>query len=155
PKMPPKGKLPQKQIDILTRWVKLGAPWSPAAANAGAKRSGPPPVDEHAKQFWSFRPATRPAVPAVKKTDWVGNPIDAYVLAKLEAAGLEPAPPADKQALLRRVYYDVLGLPPTPEEVDAFLADPSPDAYEKVVDRLLASPHYGEHWARHWLDLVR
>ena len=100
-------------------------------------------------------PWLRPTPPAVKRADWVRNPIDAFVLARLEAAGLPPAPPASKAPLLRRVYYDLTGLPPTPAEVDAFLADQSPDAYEKVVDRLLASPHYGEHWGRHWLDLVR
>src|SRR5205823_6670893 len=110
---------------------------------------------DKAREFWSFRPVARPAVPAVKDAGWVRNPVDAFVLAKLEAAGLRPAPPADKGALLRRVSYAVTGLPPTPAEVDDFLADASPDAYEKVVDRLLASRHYGEHWGRHWLDLVR
>jgi mono/diheme cytochrome c family protein len=155
PKMPPKGKLPQTQIDILTRWVKMGIPWPAGATSTSGKRHGPPPVDEQAKQFWSFRPFKRSALPRVNKTDWVNNPVDAFVLAKLEAAGLGPAPPAEKGALLRRVYYDLTGLPPAPEEVDAFLADGSANAYEKVVDRLLASPQYGEHWARHWLDLVR
>jgi hypothetical protein len=155
PKMPPKGRLPQAQIEILTRWVRMGIPWPAGAKQATAKPHGPPPVDEQARQFWSFRPVIRPVLPVVKETGWLTNPIDCFVLAKLEAAGLEPAPPADKGSLLRRVYYDLIGLPPTPAEVDAFLADRSPDAYEKVVDRLLASPHYGEHWARHWLDLVR
>jgi mono/diheme cytochrome c family protein len=152
-KMPPKGKLTQAQIDTLTRWVKMGAPWSEGATVA--KRHGPPPVDEQARSFWSFRPVARPKVPEVKNASWVKTPIDAFVLAKLEAAGLAPAPPVGKTSLLRRLTYDLTGLPPTPEEVDAFLADSSPNAYEKVVDRLLASPHYGEHWARHWLDLVR
>src|SRR5262249_50436536 len=92
---------------------------------------------------------------AVRDRDWVRSPVDAFLLAKLEAAGLEPAPPADKRTLLRRVTFDLTGLPPTPQEIDAFLADESPDAYEKVVDRLLASPAYGERWGRHWLDLVR
>jgi hypothetical protein len=154
PKMPPKGKLPQTQIDILTRWVTMGAPWSTAGPDT-VKRHGPPPVDEQAKQFWSIRPVERPGLPLVQRMDWVRNPIDRFVLAKLEDAGLQPAPAAGKGPLLRRVYYDLIGLPPSPAEVDAFLADRSPDAYEKVVDRLLASPHYGEHWARHWLDLVR
>jgi mono/diheme cytochrome c family protein len=152
-KMPPKGKLPQAQIDILSSWVKMGAPWS--ETTVAVKRHGPPPVDDQARNFWSFRPVVRPPVPAVKRSYWVKTPLDAFVLAKLEAAGLQPAPPAEKTALLRRVYYDLIGLPPTPEEVAAFLADSSSDAYEKVVDRLLASPHYGERWARHWLDLVR
>ena len=152
-KMPPKGKLPQNQIDALARWVKMGLPYPEGGASAA--RHGPPQVDDKARNFWAFRPVVRPEVPKVKKPSWVRNPIDAFVLAKLEAAGLQPAPPADKAALLRRVHYSVTGLPPTPAEVDAFLADDSPDAYEKVVDTLLASRHYGEHWGRHWLDLVR
>jgi mono/diheme cytochrome c family protein len=155
PKMPPKGKLPQAQINVLTRWVQMGIPWPAAGTSTTRKRHGPPPVDEQAKQFWSFRAVTHPALPAVRQRAWVRNPIDTFVLAKLEAAGLEPAPPADKQDLLRRVTYDLIGLPPSPAEIDAFCADKSPDAYERAVDRLLASPHYGEHWARHWLDLVR
>ena len=107
------------------------------------------------KSFWSFQPVKRPAVPEVKNKQWVRNPVDAFVLAKLEAKGFAPAPPAERGTLLRRAYYDLIGLPPTPAEVEAFLADKSPDAYEKVIDRLLASPQYGEKWGRHWLDLVR
>jgi Protein of unknown function (DUF1553)/Protein of unknown function (DUF1549)/Concanavalin A-like lectin/glucanases superfamily len=105
--------------------------------------------------WWSLRKLTRPEPPAVRRKDWVRNPIDAFVLAALEARGLQPAPAADKAALLRRVTFDLIGLPPTPEEIDAFLKEDSPGAYEKVVDRLLASPHYGERWARHWLDAAR
>jgi mono/diheme cytochrome c family protein len=152
-KMPPGGKLPQAQIDVLARWVKMGAPWSSAAVSV--KRHGPPAVDEKARNFWSFRPAVRPKVPAVRNAGWARSPIDAFILARLEAAGLRPAPPAGKASLLRRLCYDLTGLPPTPQEVADFLADTSPNAYEKVVDRLLASPHHGEKWARHWLDLVR
>ena len=107
------------------------------------------------ERFWSFRPVNRPNVPHVKNAGWVRNPIDAFVLSKLEENGLAPAPPSEKIHLLRRAYFDLIGLPPKPEEVDAYLADTSPDAYEKVIDRLLASPHYGERWGRHWLDLVR
>jgi hypothetical protein len=149
--MPPKGKLPQSQIAILTRWVTMGAPWSDAAP----VRHGPPPVDDRARRFWSFRPVARAEVPEVKNRAWVQTPVDAFVLAKLDAAGLEPAPPVRKTSLLRRIYYDLIGLPPLSDDVQAFLADESPDAYERVVDRLLASPQYGERWARHWLDLVR
>jgi hypothetical protein len=105
--------------------------------------------------WWSLRKLTRPEPPAVKLKAWVRNPIDAFVLAALEARGLQPAAAADKATLLRRVTFDLIGLPPTPEEIDAFLKDDSPDAYAKVVDRLLASPHYGERWARHWLDVAR
>ncbi len=154
-KMPPKGKLPEVQIDVLARWVHMKVPWSATSGRLTAKHAGSPAVDAQAKQFWSFRPVTRPPVPMVKHAPWLTNPIDAFVMAKLEAAGLQPAPPADKGMLLRRVYYDVLGLPPTPEQIGRFIADSAADAYERVVDELLASPHYGEHWARHWLDLVR
>jgi mono/diheme cytochrome c family protein len=151
--MPPKGKLARAQVEALTRWVKMGAPWPASAATATGH--GPPPVDDRARRFWSFRPVARPSVPEVKGRDWVRTPIDAFLLAKLEAAGLPPAPPCSKTSLLRRASYDLTGLPPSPEQVDAFLADDAPDAYEKVVDRLLSSPHYGERWGRHWLDLVR
>ena len=147
-KMPPKGKLAQAQIDILTRWVKMGAPYGAAAAKA---HHGPPKVDDAARAFWAFRPLARPAVPAVKHAAWVKTPIDAFILAKLEAAGLRPAPPAEQRALIRRLYFDVLGMPPTPEQMAAAQAMP----YEALVDQLLASHHYGEQWARHWLDLVR
>jgi mono/diheme cytochrome c family protein len=151
--MPPKGKLPQAQIDIITAWVKLGVPWSdrPAAVH----RPGSPPVDDHARSFWSFQKVHRPDVPTDHDTAWVRNPIDAFIAAGLDAASLKPAAPASRTSLLRRVYYDLTGLPPSVDDVKAFLADDSPEAYEKVVDRLLASPQYGERWARHWLDLVR
>jgi mono/diheme cytochrome c family protein len=150
--MPPKGKLPAEQIDLLAQWVKKGAPWPTTTV---ASRRGPPPVDAQARAFWSFRPVVRPKVPAVRDATWVRTPLDAFVLARLEAAGLRPAPPADRTALLRRLTYDLTGLPPAPEEVAAFLQDDSPDAYEKVVERLLASAAHGERWGRHWLDLVR
>lgn len=154
--MPPAGKLPKSQIDVLTRWVEMGLPFSEKkeGAHAAAKHSTTE-VNEETKKFWSFQPVSRPAVPVVKNAKWVTNPIDSFVLARLEAAGLQPAPPAGKEALLRRAYYDLTGLPPLPGEVRNFLADTAPDAYEKVVDRLLASPQYGERWGRHWLDVVR
>jgi hypothetical protein len=116
---------------------------------------GKAPTPQEARSFWSFQPVKRPDVPPVKQKDWVRNPIDAFIVAKLEEKGFTPAPPATRVQLIRRACYDLTGLPPAPAEVDAFLADNSPDAYEKVVDRLLASPHYGEKWGRHWLDLVR
>ncbi|GAB4457676.1 MAG: PSD1 and planctomycete cytochrome C domain-containing protein [Armatimonadaceae bacterium] len=152
--MPPQGKLPKAQLDILTEWVAMGAPWG-KETQAADTHHGPPPVNDKTKKFWSFQPVQRPAMPKVKWQDWVRNPIDAFVLAKLEKNGLKPSPTASRAALMRRAYYDVTGLPPSPEEVQAFLADKSPDAWEKVVDRLLASPQYGERWGRHWLDLVR
>ena len=105
---------------------------------------------------WSFRPVKRPPVPEIRNTKHeIRNAIDHFILAKLNAKGLSPAKPADKRTLIRRVTFDLIGLPPSPEEVEAFVADPSPDAYEKLIDRLLASPAYGERWGRHWLDLVR
>ena len=102
---------------------------------------------------WAYRPLIKPPPPSINDP-WPQTPIDSFILAKLARRGLSPAPPADKRTLIRRVTFDLIGLPPTPEEIDAFLADKSPDAYEKVVDRLLASPHYGERWARHWMDVV-
>ena len=105
---------------------------------------------------WSLRPRTRPTVPAVRNPKFaIQTPVDAFILARLEKEGLSPAPEADRGTLIRRVTFDLTGLPPTPEEVDAFVKDTSPDAYEKLVDRLLASPHYGEQWGQHWLDVVR
>ena len=114
-----------------------------------------PEITPAARQHWAFVKPVRPAVPAVKTAGWVRNPIDAFVLTKLEEKGLAPSPEADRRTLLRRLTFDLIGLPPTPAEIDAFLTDQLPNAYEKVVDRLLASPHYGERWAQHWLDVVR
>ena len=155
-KMPPKGKMPDKDIATIERWVKDGLP-VPAdrLGTAAAKKSV---VTEEAKKYWAYQPVKRPAVPVSrdpKGSEWIKNPIDAFILAKLEAKGLAPVVPATKAALIRRATYDLTGLPPTPEEVDAFVNDPAPDAYEKLLDRLLASPHYGEKWGRHWLDVVR
>src|SRR6266850_1775172 len=151
--MPPKKKLSQQQIDDLTAWVKMGAPW---AADKPVEAIKKPTFNlkERAKH-WAFQPLLNSAPPQVKNAGWCRLPIDNFVLEKLEQAGLIPAPPADKRALIRRVTFDLIGLPPTPAEIDAFLADESPDAFARLVDRLLASPHYGERWGRHWLDLVR
>ena len=147
--MPPKGKLTAEQIADLEAWVKMGAP----DPRKGSAAKG---IDlEHARGHWSFQLPGSGGVPAVKNGAWVKSPVDAFILAKLEEKGLKPAPPADKRTLLRRVTYDLIGLPPTPQEIDAFLADDSPEAFEKVVDRLLASPRYGERWGRHWLDVAR
>ena len=156
--MPPTGKLPQAQIDLLTKWVEMQAPMPPGAivdADHSEQKSAPE-VSEETKQHWSFQPVERPVVPETPDgASWVVNPIDAFVLSGLTEAGLEPAPTADRQSLIRRVYYDLIGLPPTYEKVAEFVADESPDAYENLVERLLDSSHYGEHWARYWLDLVR
>ncbi|CAN5835861.1 PSD1 and planctomycete cytochrome C domain-containing protein [soil metagenome] len=158
--MPPTGKISQAEIDILHRWIQMGAPYSGDSEGKGEvamarpEAHGPPRVEDH-RDFWSFQPVKRPAVPEVEAVDRVRNPIDAFWLHRLEAAGLTASPTAGKVALIRRAYQDLTGLPPTPEEVDAFRADESPDAYERIVDRLLDSPQYGERWGRHWLDLVR
>lgn len=154
--MPPTGRLPAAEVAILTRWVKAKLPWTPGKEDEPLKpRSHGLVVDEKAKSYWAYQPIKRPAVPAVKRGDWVRNPIDAFLLAKLEAAGLSPNEPADPAALIRRTTYDLTGLPPKPEDVDAFVANPTPAAYEALLDRLLDSPQYGEKWGRHWLDLVR
>ena len=144
-KMPPTGKLPPEDIAVLERWVEMGLPW-PAPVKASA--------DELAKH-WSLQPVKRPGAPAVKNTSWGRNPIDGFVLAKLERKGIEPSARASKRTLIRRVTLDLLGLSPSPKEVEEFRADTRPDAYERVVDRLLESPHYGERWGRHWLDVAR
>jgi hypothetical protein len=112
-------------------------------------------VKDKAESSWAYRTPTHPKLPVVRNRDWVRNPIDAFILAKIEEAGLTPAPEADRSTLVRRLFFDLIGLPPTPEETEAFVQDPSPDAYESLVDRLLASPRHGERWALHWLDLVR
>lgn len=158
--MPPSGKLPADQIAILTKWVKLGAPWSKETADFGyegehEEEHGPPQVNDESRQFWSYQPVERPESPAVENTEWVQSPIDAFVLGRLEQNNLQPNGPANKQQLIRRAYYDLTGLPPTLAQVEEFVADESPDAFEKVIDTLLGSQQYGERWGRHWLDLVR
>jgi hypothetical protein len=155
--MPPQGKLPQAQIDALTRWVRAGTPWpaSHASLEPEEDHHATPQVNEETKQFWSFQPVKRPEVPAVRFKAWVSNPIDSFVLKRLEEARLQPNPAAERTALIRRAYFDLTGLPPAADEVDAFVRDRSPNAWERVVDRLLDSPQYGERWGRHWLDLVR
>ncbi len=147
PKMPPKGKLSPQATADLTEWIKRGAPW-PDGKMTSAK--GDP-----RKTHWAFQPIQNPPIPVVKAESWASSPIDRFVLAKLEEKGLTPSPPADRRTLIRRASFDLIGLPPSPEDVAAFEADSSPDAFAKVVDRLLASPRYGERWGRHWLDVAR
>jgi Protein of unknown function (DUF1553)/Protein of unknown function (DUF1549)/Planctomycete cytochrome C len=149
--MPPRGnKLSDQQIADLTTWIKMGAP-DPRVPAAGT-----PTVNyATARDHWSFKPIQNPAVPEVHDSSWARTPIDAFVLAKLEAKDMKPNPPADKRTLIRRATFDLIGLPPTQQEIQDFLTDDSPQAFEKVVDRLLASPHYGERWGRYWLDTAR
>jgi hypothetical protein len=149
--MPPKGKkISSDQIAALEEWVKAGAPAPAESANPSG-----PSIQEKAKAHWAFQPVREPKIPAVKNHRWARNPLDSFVLAKLESYDLEPSPEADKRTLIRRATYDLTGLPPTPAEVAAFVADRSPDAFDKVVERLLASQQYGERWGRHWLDVAR
>ena len=157
-KMPEKTKLPAKQIADLARWVEIGAPWpnaEPLPEVTSTTVDEEPDWSDEQKSFWAFRPPVRSPVPSTKRTDWVRTPIDAFILARLEAAELAPARKAQKRTLLRRAALDLIGIPPTPEEIDAFLADETPDAFAHVIDRLLASPFYGQRWGRHWLDVAR
>jgi Protein of unknown function (DUF1553)/Protein of unknown function (DUF1549)/Planctomycete cytochrome C len=146
-KMPPESKLTERQIADLVKWVEMGASFSATAGPTNRRHRDP--------NHWAFQPPGQPALPQVNSADWPTSPIDHFVLAKLEAAGVDPALPADKRTLIRRVTFDLIGLPPTPEEIDVFLKDDRPDAQEQLVDRLLASPAYGERWGRHWLDVAR
>jgi hypothetical protein len=154
-KMPPKGRLRESEIADLEAWVKAGVVWPEVPNSTAEKPKGGHLFTDDQRRFWAFQPVKDPPIPSVRNSAWVRSPIDAFLLARLEAAGLTPARPADKYQLLRRVTFDLTGLPPTPDEIEAFLADESPNAFEKVVDRLLASPAYGERWGRHWLDLAR
>ena len=153
--MPPKKPLSDAQVATLVAWVQRGAP-DPRETRA---TGGPAPVKgmslDEGRHFWSFQPISNPAIPTVKQTEWVRTPIDAFILAKLEEHELTPAASTDKRTLIRRATFDLIGLPPSEIEVANFLEDQSADAFERVVDRLLESPHYGVRWGRHWLDVAR
>lgn len=156
--MPPDSQLPDDEIAILTAWVKAGAviPEDSEFERPEIKHSNPATlVTEETKNYWAFRPVANPPVPRVRNTGRVSNSVDNFILQKLEAAVLSPASPAQKQQLIRRAYYDLTGLPPSIDDIEAFVNDDSDGAFEKVIDRLLDSPQYGERWGRHWLDLVR
>ena len=154
--MPPEKKLSARQIGDLIQWVKLGAPWPGSAEEqqvAEAHRGME--ITEDDRAWWSYQPVLRPTIPPVVTSLQTGNPIDAFIRAKLVENGLSPSGMANKRELIRRATFDLTGLPPTPEEVEAFLNDDNPNAYPQLIDRLLDSPHYGERWGRHWLDLIR
>ncbi len=156
--MPPTGKLPQHVIADFELWVKRGAPDPRAGGDTPvmAQKSAAETYDySEGRKHWAYRAIARPQPPDVEAEEWVQRDLDRFVLSALESRGLEPAPPADKRTLLRRVTFDLIGLAPTEEEIGSFLADDSPQAFAKVVDRLLASPRYGERWGRHWLDIAR
>ena len=151
-KMPPAGKLDPPEIADLETWIRLGAPWPEPSAEPGDEAGTRP---EGPAGLWSLQPVADPEPPPVTPGNWARTPIDRFILAKLDQEGLEPAPPADKLTLLRRATFDLTGLPPAVEDIERFLNDTSPDAFDKVVGRLLDSPRYGEHWGRHWLDVAR
>lgn len=147
-KMPPDDRLTPRQVSALVRWIEMGVPWPDGISAAGATPAS-------ASAHWSFQPIQRPLQPTVSDPSWVRNPIDSFVLARLDQEGLKPSPEARKVTLIRRVYLDLIGLLPSPEQVTEFMGDVRPDSYKRLVDQLLASPHYGERWGRHWLDLAR
>jgi len=155
--MPPKGKLSDQEIELLAEWVRRGAPWPDEPEPTAPIAEDPHAFDLVARKqsHPAWRPLERPAPPEVSHTDWPTTDADRFILEKLEGQGLIPAEAADRRTLVRRLYLDLIGLPPKPEEVERFVRDDSPDAYERLVDELLASPHFGERWGRHWLDLVR
>jgi hypothetical protein len=154
-KMPLGGKLSDPEIAVLEAWVKAGAVWPKSSAKSIASGPGKYTISAERRAFWSFKPLQDTPVPAVADAKWAKNDIDRFVLARLEKEGLKPVGPAAKSDLIRRATLDLIGLPPTPEEITAFEKDTSPDAFAKVVDRLMASPHYGERWGRMWLDVAR
>ncbi|MCH2129165.1 MAG: DUF1553 domain-containing protein [Pirellulaceae bacterium] len=157
-RMPPDAELPDSEIAILEQWIRDGAVWPEYPLQPKAVPDDPDESTSFTSgelAYWAFQPVQPPQPPTVNDESWIESPIDRFILAKLEAAGLAPSPPADKYQLLRRVTFDLTGLPPTAEEIADFLADESPEAFTTVVDRLLESPGYGERWGRHWLDVVR
>ncbi len=160
--MPPKEKLSQRDINDLTAWVKAGAVWPDGDKPKSVTKkpvvktdSKPMQFTDEQKSFWAFQPMSNPRAPAVKQERWIQSPIDCFILSELEARGLKPAEIADKRTLIRRTTFDLHGIPPTPDDVAEFLADDQSDAFVRVLDRLLASPRYGERWGRHWLDVAR
>jgi mono/diheme cytochrome c family protein/cytochrome c553 len=168
--MPPKGKLKDEDVRALSEWVRRGAFWpetrlkdrtaKAVQASLSETSAAPAPGMHHnaptpGRDLWSFHPVRNPPLPMVRNREWPRSPIDRFILAELEKNDLKPAPQADKATLIRRASFDLTGLPPSPNEIDAFLKDEAPDAFDKLVERLLASPHYGERWGRYWLDLAR
>jgi cytochrome c551/c552 len=152
--MPPNTALSESEVGVLKQWVQLGAPWPETASKSGEIRSTGVIAPED-RAFWAFQPVKDPAPPEVADKAWPRRPLDHFILAELEANGLTPVAEADRRTYIRRASFDLLGLPPTPEETTAFVSDETPQAYERLIDRLLQAPQYGERWARHWLDVAR
>ena len=154
--MPPDGKLADDKIATLTEWVRRGAPWPAETGDAVlVPRTAGLEITDEDRNYWAFVPPTRPSLPQVSSPERARNPIDAFILAKLDERQLHPAPPAERRELIRRAYLDLVGIPPTYEEIESLMADERPDSYERLLDQLLAMPQYGERWGRHWLDVVR
>jgi len=153
--MPPKGQLPAQEVATLVRWIDMGAPWPQETEPVASTKRNSFDLEDRKSTFWIWQPVIAPKKPTVKDGAWPKNEIDHHILADIEKAGLQPSQDADRAALLRRLNFDLIGLPPAPKEIAAFIADKSHKATERVVDRLLDSPHFGERWGRHWLDSVR
>lgn len=155
--MPPEGRLSDRDVAALTKWVSTGAVWpnSQPTSSTPTLNDAAQPDSDAGLDFWSLQSPVDPELPSVANQAWPQSDLDYFVLAKLEDAGLQPAPPADRRTLIRRATFDLTGLPPTPEEINNFLADESPQAFARLIDRLLSSPRYGERWGRHWLDVAR
>ncbi|MCA9231787.1 MAG: PSD1 domain-containing protein [Planctomycetales bacterium] len=153
--MPPQSKLPPEAIETLVEWVRRGVPWSEEEPNGSSAIKAKFDVQQRKASHWAWSQVENPSVPEVSDPSWPLDPLDQFILAKLDANGLRPAKPADPYTLIRRIYFDLVGLPPSPEQVEDFAIDPSPAALARLVDDLLASPHFGERWGRHWLDLMR
>lgn len=157
PHMPHQGrKLADEVLSGLASWIDDGAPYdAPLIRRAAPEDWTKKAISPEAKQWWAYQPLKRPSLDSIRNDGWCRTPVDRFLLARMEAAGVAPSPPVDRRRLIRRAYYDLIGLPPSPQEVEAFVNDSSPDAYPRLIDRLLESPRYGERWARHWLDLAR
>ena len=153
--MPPTGKLAAEKIAALEEWVRIGAPWPEEQAPASSPPAAGFDLEARRNEHWAWQPVKRVDPPAVRDESWPLGPTDRFLLARLESEGLSPSEEADRRAFIRRASFDLIGLPPTPDEIDAFLDDSSSEAHEKLIDRLLASPHFGERMARSWMDLVR
>ena len=153
--MPPDTRLKKEQIDLLARWIEMGLPWPEEKPTASGDAADTFDLKKRREEHWAWQPMKEVPPPAVKKKDWSTYPVDQFILSKLEEKHLQPTLPADKRTIIRRLYFDLIGVPPTPAQIHSYLNDASPHATEKIVDQLLASPQFGERWARHWLDLMR
>jgi hypothetical protein len=153
--MPPTGKLRPREIEALVEWVKMGAPWPKENAKPASPSRGDFTITDEDRRYWAFQPIGHPQPRAGRRQGWAANPIDTFILARLDAKGVSPNAPAEPRVLIRRVFFDMIGLPPTPEEVDAFVGNPSDEAYSNLIDNLLSRKEYGERWGRHWLDVTR